>query len=41
MPHKALTAAQEEAVIAQDIQFDHHKVSQVLYAVNPLPKEVV
>ncbi len=38
MPHKALTAAQEEAVMAQDIQFDHHKVTQVLHAVHPPPK---
>ncbi len=38
MPVKALSATDESEVAAQDIEFAPHKVSQILHAVNPLPK---
>ncbi|MBD3252000.1 hypothetical protein GF380_06165 [Candidatus Uhrbacteria bacterium] len=38
MPLKALSAADEAEAAAQQIQFDPHKVAQVLHAVNPPPK---
>lgn len=38
MPVKALHSAGEEAVAAQDIQFDPRKVSRILGAVQPPPK---